>query len=975
MSGLVEDVPTPCPSRLGTFRVNRSSEGSDSIYSMWEDSLDSCEDTANIEFTTEIRAPVLTGAKPRRRTKTSSSSSASSFAIHDEGEEKPAPPITKRRKDSGTIAAPSNRKSSLLAQPAQRFRPKVSVATNSPTKPARSQGEMVRRTQARKVDVDKNKELLMRINGVSQQARASEVKDVHRDAVYVPPTEPTGASSFMDMFSPLKSEYLPHQSENINDARKRQPKPSLAASPHRGPLQPSAKLSQESRIHVDVVGKNGGKENIPPGTLLVDGKEKKFLLAKSGDIFDEMSKAHKPAANKQTRPPTKQAVKPLAAKSVNGSLQRAMNNVQRSSVKAGLKDNVKPKMNTTKRPLSASTGSTLSSSLKRSKGPVATSRATAARTNTKKLDREYPLIKEEIKNPALYEDNWLSHQEIVITQLVNELFESAENSTVSDPVAQRHSFLALYQHSSFAHLYKRVQASLLYGALSIPKDVLARNTRLKQDLGMKKKYLDFWVNTYELGVLRVGLETITGRRLSSSKETETSTVGPEDSTLKRKIEIFLDIFLLQNQDMDRDTKGSDSKLLGKAYHRTVFRSIMLIILLDKAATESEAKPLRLFLPSSPYKSSAAVFRGLARFLLPSSGDVVKALNHLDCHLAYEQRPIQEYEYRINNLAVDLRDGVRLTRSVELLLFPRSGNAHSECSWPISQNLKFPCLSRAVKTFNVEIAFKALTSMEGSRGLLSNLRAEDIVNGHREKTISLLWGLVSKWGLDELVNWDDLTKEIQRLKLKASQKFGYEQVVDQDWFRGDNLDMLGESDAPVLLLKQWASILAHLKGLQLDNLSTSFGDGKIYQSIVDEYAEYILHKDPDPLTSGQPLSLQSRLQALGCSAHFANLLHPSTSKPHILDNDFTIGALSFLCSRLLSASKRAGAATVLQQAWRRNLARRDLQRRIVARDVARQCAAVVQTRERIWATSVILHWWRNVKAKQQLRNRWTAGMDG
>ncbi|KAH8422552.1 putative calmodulin-binding protein Sha1 [Aspergillus melleus] len=969
MSGLLEDVPTPCPSRLGTFRVNRSSEGNDSIYSIWEDSLDSCEDTANIEFTTEIRAPVLTGAKPRRRTKTSSSSSASSFAIHDECEEKHAAPTTKRRKDSGTIAAPSNRKSSLLAQPAQRFRPKVSLAANSPAKQTRSQGEMVGRTQPRKVDVDKNKELLMRIKGVSQQARASEAKDVHHDAVYVPPSEPRGASSFMDMFSPLKSEYLPGQSENTNEARvarKRQTKPSLAASPHRAPLQPSAKISQESRIHVDVVGKNGGKENIPPGTLLVDGKEKKFPLAKSGDIFDEMSKAHKPAASKQTRPPTKQAVKPLAAKSVNGSLQRAMNNVKRSSVKAGLKDNVKPKMTTTKRPLSASTGSTLSSSLKRSKGPVATSRATASRTNTKKLDREYPLIKEDIKNPALYEDNWLSHQEIVITQLVNGLFESAENSTVSDPVAQRHSFLALYQHPSFAHLYKRVQASLLYGALSIPKDVLARTTRLKQDLGMKKKYLDFWVNTYELGVLKVGLETITGRRLSGSKETEQSTAA-DDSSLKRKIERFLDLFLLQNQDMDRDTKESDAKLLGKAYHRTVFRSIMLIILLDKAATESEAKPPRLFLLSSPYKSSAAVFRGLARFLLPSSGDVIKALNHLDCHLTYEQRPIQEYEYRINNLAVDLRDGVRLTRVMELLLFPRSGNAHSECLWPLSQNLKFPCLSRAVKTFNVAIALNALTSMEGSRGLLSNVRAEDIVNGHREKTISLLWGLVSKWGLDELVNWNDLTKEIQRLKLKASQQFGYEQVVDKDWFRGDNLDMLDERDAPVLLLKQWASILAHLKGLQLNNLSTSFGDGKIYQSIVDEYAEYILHEDPDPLTSGQPLSLQSRLQALGCSAHFANLLHPSTSKIHILDNDFTIGALSFLCSRLLSASKRAGAATVLQQAWRRNLARRDLHRRIVARDFARQCAAVVQTKERIWATSVILHWWRNVKAKQQLRN--------
>ncbi|PLB46645.1 hypothetical protein P170DRAFT_387496, partial [Aspergillus steynii IBT 23096] len=966
MSGLLEDVPTPCPSRLGASRVDRSSAGSDSIRSMWEDSLDSCEDTANIEFTTEIQASILTGAKPRRRTKTNSSST---FSIHDESEENHAPAANKRRRDNGTIAAPSNRKSSLLAQPAQRFRPKVSLPAASPAKPMRSQGEFGR-TQTRKFDVDKNKELLMQINGNPQETRTDMVKDVHRDAVYVPPNEPTAASVFMGLFSPIKSDYLDRQSETTkhpNIARKRHTKPSLASSAHRAPLQPSAKISQESRIHIDVVGKNGGKENIPPGTILVDGKEKKFPSAKFGETHDNASKPHKRAANNEMRAPTRPAVRPLAAKSANGSLQRAMNNVKTSSAKAGLKDIVKPKMNTARRPLAASTGSTLSSSLKQSKGSIAGSRTTAARTtaaraNAKKLDCEYPLIQEEIKNPALYEDNWLSHQEIVITQLVNGLFESTESSTFSDPGAQRHSLLALYQDPSFAQLYKRVQASLLYGALSIPRDVLARTTRLKRDLGMKRKFLDFWLNTYDLGILRAGLETITGRRIANSKMMQESTAGSEDSSLKRKMEKFLDTFLLQNQDMDRDSKEPDSKLLSKAYHRTVFRSIMLIILLDKAATESGAKLPRLFLSTSPHKSSAAVLQALARFLLPSSGDVVKALNHLDCHLTYEQHPLQEYEYRISNLAVDLRDGVRLTRIVELLLFPSAAREHP---WPLSQNLKFPCLSRAVKGFNVEVALNAIASSRSSRGLLSNVRAEDIVNGHREKTISLLWGLVSKWGLVELINWNDLSDEIHRLKLKASQQFGH-QSLTQDWFQ--EFDATDESDGHVLLLKQWASILAHLKGLHLDNLSTSFGDGKIYESIVDEYEEYILHADPEPLTSGNPLSLQSRLRTLGCSAHFANLIHPSTSKHHILDSDFTIGALAFLCSRLLSASKRARAATVLQQRWRGILAHRDLQRRIVARDVARQCAAVVQTRERvIWATSVIVQWWRNMKAKPQRRN--------
>jgi hypothetical protein len=43
------------------------------------------------------------------------------------------------------------------------------------------------------------------------------------------------------------------------------------------------------------------------------------------------------------------------------------------------------------------------------------------------------------------------------------------------------------------------------------------------------------------------------------------------------------------------------------------------------------------------------------------------------------------------------------------------------------------------------------------------------------------------------------------------------------------------------------------------------------------------------------------------------------------------------------------------------------RRAAAQQVARQCAAVVQTRNRIlWAKGVIVTWWRRQKARKQIR---------
>lgn len=105
---------------------------------------------------------------------------------------------------------------------------------------------------------------------------------------------------------------------------------------------------------------------------------------------------------------------------------------------------------------------------------------------------------------------------------------------------------------------------------------------------------------------------------------------------------------------------------------------------------------------------------------------------------------------------------------------------------------------------------------------------------------------------------------------------------------------------------------------------------------------------------------------------AHLVSPGAGSLHILNDEFTLGALAFLCSRLLSASKRARAATIVQRAWRARLANQNAFRRNVARDLAAHCAAVVQTRNEIlWAKEVITRWWRKTKAQKQRQSTFRA----
>ncbi|KAL4937388.1 hypothetical protein BDV06DRAFT_232630 [Aspergillus oleicola] len=967
MSGLLQEVGTPCPHRSrGSRTSNESGSGSDPFDSLWDDSTGDYDDTRNIEFTTEIKAPTLTGTKPRRRTKTTAS-----FTILSD-QEQPAPATLKPKKDIKPALATS-RKTSLLSQPAQRFRPRVSFAP-SPLKHSQQRDEIEHLKKPTRPNIQRNNDLLKRISGEGDGALVKDVlkKDVRRDTVYIPQEDTTVASVFMGIFSPLKSDPEKYASENTEVgsleariAKKRQAKKTAVPSPGRVPLQLSSKVAQETYNKVDIPGKNGGKENIPPGMGVVETKKKNSITPNKPVIDDlVVSKLNRIA---QTGDDAK---KPLAARTVNKPVRRVET---QPALKTAVPNTAGRQSMNTRANNSALKSSGISNSIRTSKSVMSSTNGKSLRD----LNREYPVVSRNITNPAMYDDDWLSHQEVILTQLINELFGQTNNGAPDDPTMLRHDLLQLYQGPYFTTLHKRLQASLLYGALSIPKDVLLKNSRLRQDLGMKRRFIDIWLNTYEPNSLKAALETVTGRMIpvktiSSNLQTSADDPSLQKRILSRRLAKFLDAFLIQNHDMDQTSElgANDRDILPDAYRKTVLRSIMMVILLDEARKSSKAYFGRcLFLASSPYKTSSAVLQALARFLLPSCGDVGKAVAQVDVRLTYEQLPLEEYEYEITNLAVDLRDGVRLTRIVELLLYAsasarRASNpglaaspaTSNDSQWPLSRKLKFPCLGRAVKMFNAKTALDALASTKKGRQLASSVRSADVVNGHREKTIALLWGLFSNWGLQGLIDMHELRAEIGQLRKR----------IDSDGAGVFETDGLNESDEPAVLLQKWATTVGQLRGLQSEDLNMNLANSQVYECILDEYEGYNSERTQGSM-SPKISTLESRLRSLGCSTQFINLV--SNSKSHILDNSSTTGALAYLCSRLLPATKRARAATILQTAWRRVLDQRLEKKRAITRDIARQCAAVVQTRDRIlWAKSTIVHWWRACRARRMKTRR-------
>ena len=664
---------------------------------------------------------------------------------------------------------------------------------------------------------------------------------------------------------------------------------SFAAAPKRMPLQPTLKPLQEVEERQDTFSVGRGKENVPPGL--------------TGPVEHTISKAHHPKARRdsctqpvfnrpakrmegmrsQWYPQFKNKVESVAevnrhnllpGRSLqDGDLRRAASHScrrtsmmnEKLSLHHGTDGKIVKNMVACHRNLASS----------KMQGTV----LGLQREVAKKVG--YSILNEDIEKVEMFEDAWLNQQESAIQQLLNDLFEKSDERVPisrSDEQQQHHrrQLLHLYQDTECALTYKRLQASLLYGTLNPPKGSVANADRLNSDVGLRQTFLSAWLDNYDLQVLMPAAEVVVGRKFSSCISSPRSGLARsrENPTkeLKRSVRIFLESCLLRNEDVH----GTSDPLTPLwCWRRTMLRCLMLVLLLDKAKGCGLVSE-NLFQPSSSIKSSADMVARLLSLIAPFLGMGARLLSHLHYRVHYRQLPFSEFKYGISNLATDLRDGIQLTRLVELLFHPISGSTaiqqdvgdemsknlrDQQTMWPLSRYLNMPCVTQSQKVYNVQIA---LDSVRGFGSTLGNIAettcAEDIVAGHREKTVALLWSLVGNFGLEALVNPIDIRKEILRLS---------KSMVGNEGPEFNSKDESGSMPTGMArhahLVFQWAKASARCQGLGVFNLTTAFSNGKVFAAIMNEYQQY--------LPRGHALrcqgvdGLEVKLKDIGCSHTF------------------------------------------------------------------------------------------------------------
>ncbi|XP_034385834.1 abnormal spindle-like microcephaly-associated protein homolog isoform X1 [Cyclopterus lumpus] len=543
------------------------------------------------------------------------------------------------------------------------------------------------------------------------------------------------------------------------------------------------------------------------------------------------------------------------------------------------------------------------------------------------------------------------------------------------------------------------------------KRLLVRKDRhLWKDIGERRKVLN-WLLSYNPLWLRIGLETIFGELISL--ESNSDALG---------LALFILQRLLWNPDIAAQFRHAKVPNLYKDGHEealsrfTLKKLLLLVCFLDKAKESRliEHDPC-LFCLDAEFKTSKDLLLAFSRDFLSGEGILPRHLGYMGLPVFHVQRPLDEFNFAVKNLAVDLKCGIRLVRVMELLIQ----------DWSLSAKLRLPAISRLQKVHNVDVALQVLKSkgvdLKDEHG--SNIDSRDIVDGHREKTLSLLWKIIFAFHVETILDEAQLREEIGFLRRTLRTKRTLASLRADRGLQptpSKTRPPYEHSSTKITLLMDWVRTVCDFYNLKVENFTVTFSDGRVLCYLIHHYHPSLLPVRAVSHSTTQTVecSPRGRLE-LNCSASdsdnsFGSLPtglngpdSPSVEFKELLENEknnfglvnaavsflggvpaminpadmsntipnekVVMSYLSFLCARLLDLRNESRAARVIQGAWRkyrlqkqlqlykeRNMAAMKIQ--LVVRSFLQKRRAERQTR----AAVIIQSAWRGFLARNRLR---------
>ncbi|XP_038205101.1 abnormal spindle-like microcephaly-associated protein [Arvicola amphibius] len=570
----------------------------------------------------------------------------------------------------------------------------------------------------------------------------------------------------------------------------------------------------------------------------------------------------------------------------------------------------------------------------------------------------------------------------------------------------RRTACSLFTSENMVKAIKKLEIEIEVGRLLVRKD-----RHLWKDIGQRQKVLN-WLLSYNPLWLRIGLETVYGELIPLA--------GNSDVT---GLAVFVLNRLLWNPDIAAEYRHPSVPLLFRDGHEaalskfTLKKLLLLICFLDYAKISRliDHDPC-LFCKDAEFKASKELLLAFSRDFLSGEGDLSRHLSLLGLPVSHVQTALDEFDFAVTNLAVDLQCGVRLVRTMELLTQ----------NWNLSKRLRIPAISRIQKMHNVDIVLQVLKSrgvqLTDEHG--NTILSKDIVDRHREKTLGLLWKIAFAFQVDISLNLDQLREEIDflrhtyNIKRAMSALSCHSQAVtnkQKDRRHSGSCEHCSDS---VRLLMDWVNAVCAFYNKQVENFTVSFSDGRVLCYLIHHYHpcyvpfDAICQRTTQSVACAQTGSvvlnsssesdggcLDLSLEALDHEntpelykellenekknfhlvrsaardlGGIPDMIHLADMSNTIPDEKVVITYLSFLCARLLDLRKEIRAARLIQTTWRKYKLKKDLKHHQERDKAARIIQSVVlnfltrrRLRKKANAALVIQKCWRRISAQRKL----------
>ncbi|KAL0442917.1 UNVERIFIED_CONTAM: protein abnormal spindle [Sesamum latifolium] len=247
------------------------------------------------------------------------------------------------------------------------------------------------------------------------------------------------------------------------------------------------------------------------------------------------------------------------------------------------------------------------------------------------------------------------------------------------------------------------------------------------------------------------------------------------------------------------------------------RFLLLVIIIDRAKSQTSlplkygidgldgGSPPLFSLKSSIKSSRQLILDFLSSDVMHGEGNVLAHLVIVGYKVTYQQNPLVEYDFKVTDLFEDLRDGVRLCRAIELLKHDSS----------ILMKVVVPSDTQKKSLVNCGIALQYLK--QAGVPLLdedgTEILGEDVVNGDKELTLSLLWNMFVHLQLPLLISKTLLLEEISNIRGVAVESSSTQTLLD--------------------LLLSWIQAICESYEFKIENQS-SLLDGKAMWCLLDYY---------------------------------------------------------------------------------------------------------------------------------------------